>query len=153
MFHLSHFTELWVNFWMKCKQRCIKTEVFIKDLFSKCDQICRKLQIWSQLLKKSLMENFSFCAVEIKYFGDFTFKMCQIKFHIQKEKMLGGIYRIKIYKSKLLFFVFSRTKHYWLFSHFSILLVRLIHNQLITWLSVFVMPPTCIHWIFIVQLP
>ena len=29
---------------------------FIKDFFSKCDQICRKL-------KKSLMENFIFCVV------------------------------------------------------------------------------------------
>ena len=32
----------------------------IKDFFSKCDQIRR---IWSHLLKKSLMENFNFCAV------------------------------------------------------------------------------------------
>ena len=31
-----------------------------KDFFSKCDQIRRKLQIWSNLLKKSLMENFLF---------------------------------------------------------------------------------------------
>ena len=30
----------------------------IKDFFSKCDQIRRKLQILSHLLKKSLMENF-----------------------------------------------------------------------------------------------
>ena len=29
----------------------------IKDLFSKCDQIRRKLQIWSHLLKKFLIEN------------------------------------------------------------------------------------------------
>ena len=35
----------------------------IKDFFSKCDQIRRKLQIWSYLLKKPLMENFFFCAV------------------------------------------------------------------------------------------
>ena len=35
----------------------------IKDFFSKCDQIRRKLQISSHLLKKSLMENFIFCAV------------------------------------------------------------------------------------------
>ena len=35
----------------------------IKDFFSKCDQIRRKLQIWLHLLKKSLMENFIFCAV------------------------------------------------------------------------------------------
>ena len=35
----------------------------IKDFFSKCDQIRRKLRIWSHLLKKTLMENFIFCAV------------------------------------------------------------------------------------------
>ena len=34
----------------------------IRDFFSKCEQICRKLRIWSHLLKKSLMENFIFCA-------------------------------------------------------------------------------------------
>ena len=32
----------------------------IKDFFSKCDQIRRKLRICSHLLKKSLMENFIF---------------------------------------------------------------------------------------------
>ena len=32
----------------------------IKDFFSKCDKIRRKMQIWSHLLKKSLMENFIF---------------------------------------------------------------------------------------------
>ena len=35
----------------------------IKDFFSKCDQIRRKLRIWSHLLKKSLMENFIFCPL------------------------------------------------------------------------------------------
>ena len=35
----------------------------IKDFLSKCDQIRRKLQIWSHLLKKSLMGIFIFCAV------------------------------------------------------------------------------------------
>ena len=35
----------------------------IKDFFSKCDQIRQKLRIWSDLLKKSLMGNFIFCAV------------------------------------------------------------------------------------------
>ena len=36
----------------------------IKDFFNKCDQIRRKLRIWSHLLKKSLMKNFIFCAVQ-----------------------------------------------------------------------------------------
>ena len=34
-----------------------------KYFFSKCEQICSFLGIWSHLLKKSLMENFIFCAV------------------------------------------------------------------------------------------
>ena len=37
----------------------------IKDFFSKRDQIRRKLRIWSHLLKKSLLENFIFCAVSV----------------------------------------------------------------------------------------
>ena len=41
-----------------------KVKFFIKDFFSKWDQIRRKLPIWSHLLKKSLMENFIFCAVK-----------------------------------------------------------------------------------------
>ena len=35
----------------------------ITDFFSKCDQICSFLRIWSHLLKKSIMENLIFCAV------------------------------------------------------------------------------------------
>ena len=35
----------------------------MKDFFSKCEQIRRKLQIWSHLLKKSLMENVIFYVV------------------------------------------------------------------------------------------
>ena len=35
-----------------------KTKFSIKDFCSKCD-----LQIWTYLLKKSLMENFIFCEV------------------------------------------------------------------------------------------
>ena len=40
-----------------------KMKFSTKDFFSKCDQIRRKLQIWSRLLKKSLMEHFIFCAL------------------------------------------------------------------------------------------
>ena len=39
----------------------------IKDFFSKCDQIGSFLRIWSDLLKKSLMENFIFCEVNAWY--------------------------------------------------------------------------------------
>ena len=44
-----------------------KMKFSIKDIFSKCDQIRRKLRIWSHLLKKSLMEIFIFCAVIVKF--------------------------------------------------------------------------------------
>ena len=40
-----------------------KMKFSIKDFFTKYEQIDRKLQIWPHLLKKSLMENFIFCAV------------------------------------------------------------------------------------------
>ena len=41
-----------------------KIKFCIKDFFSKCDQIRRKLRIWSHLLDKFLMGNFIFCAVK-----------------------------------------------------------------------------------------
>ena len=37
----------------------------IKNSFTKCNQICGKLQIWSHLLKKFLEKNFIFFAVTI----------------------------------------------------------------------------------------
>ena len=42
-----------------------KMKFSINDFFSKCDQIRSFLRIWSHLLKKSLMENFIFCAVRV----------------------------------------------------------------------------------------
>ena len=40
----------------------------IKDFFSKCDQIPRKLRIWSHYYRNPLMENFIFCAVRLNKF-------------------------------------------------------------------------------------
>ena len=41
-----------------------KKKFSIKDFFSKCDQIHRKLRIWPYLLKKFLIENLIFlCSV------------------------------------------------------------------------------------------
>ena len=42
-----------------------KMKFSTKDFFSKSDQIRTFLRIWSHLQKKSLMENFIFCAVYI----------------------------------------------------------------------------------------
>ena len=47
----------------KLRRHFTKNEVFHFHFFSKCEQIHSFLQIWSHLLKKSLMENFIFCAV------------------------------------------------------------------------------------------
>ena len=47
-------------------KKCFTTQKIkfsIKDFFSKYDQTRRKLRIWSHLLKESLMENLTFCAV------------------------------------------------------------------------------------------
>ena len=41
---------------------CTKMKFSIKDFFSKCDQIRSFLPLWSNLLKKFLMENFILCA-------------------------------------------------------------------------------------------
>ena len=45
------------------REHCTKMKFSIMDFFSKCDQIRSFLRIWSHLLKKSIMENFVFCAV------------------------------------------------------------------------------------------
>ena len=42
-----------------------KMKFSIKNFFSICGQILRKLRLWSHLLKKSLVEKFIFCAVNI----------------------------------------------------------------------------------------
>ena len=44
-----------------------KMKFYIKDFFSKYEQIRRKLLIWSHLLKKPLMENFVFCATSLYF--------------------------------------------------------------------------------------
>ena len=42
-----------------------KMKFSIKDFFSKCNQICRKLRIWSHLLKKSLMKTSFFVQCKL----------------------------------------------------------------------------------------
>ena len=45
-----------------------KMKFSINDFFSKCDHIRSKPRIWSHLLRKSLLENFVFCAVRLYTF-------------------------------------------------------------------------------------
>ena len=65
---------------------CTENEVFhFKDFFSKCDQIRSFLRIWTNLLKKSLMKNFIFCAV-----GEQLPSSLAIKSGNQKRKKADG---------------------------------------------------------------
>ena len=52
-----------------------------RDFFSKCDQICRKLRIWSHLLKKSLMKSFFFCALKVSTNTDKLVESTSKNFH------------------------------------------------------------------------
>ena len=62
---LQHFVEITKNwkFILFSWSYCTKMRFSIKDFLWKWDQICRFLRILSHFLKKSLMENFIFCAV------------------------------------------------------------------------------------------
>ena len=60
---------------------CIKKMKFcIKNFFSKCDQIWRKLRIWSHLLKKSLMENFIFRTFKILFWFEIHKNFINLQF-------------------------------------------------------------------------
>ena len=82
----------------------------IKDFFSKCDQIRRKLRIWWHLLMKFLIENFIFCpgksGSDSKQITDFTIQgdmgistkqrdhdYCQILPRVRKQ---GSGFSVKI---------------------------------------------------------
>ena len=53
-----------------------------KDFLSECNQIRREMRIWSHLLKKSIVENFIFCAV----WDQLVLKLTSNSTIIQKEK-------------------------------------------------------------------
>ena len=55
-----------------------KVKFSIKDFLGKCDQISRKLWIWSHLLKKHLMENLILlCSVD-----DWNLVLSSSDFHV-----------------------------------------------------------------------
>ena len=64
--HHLCFIGSYIRLWGNCtKNKTVQRMNFsIKEFFSKCDQICRKLKISSHLLKNSLMENFIFLQRE-----------------------------------------------------------------------------------------
>ena len=77
-----------------------KMKFSIKDFFSKCDQIRSFLQIWSRLLKKSIMENFIFCEMKVILVSHFIYPMAiplwhnsqwkgSVIYDVQKSKTFG----------------------------------------------------------------
>ena len=68
-FYFSAFTHIFIN--LRTAQ---KMKLSFKGFFIKCDQIRRNLRIWSHPLKKSLMENFNFCAVSYTHMIAFAEK-------------------------------------------------------------------------------
>ena len=61
-----------------------KVKFSIKDFFGKCDQIRSFLQIWSHVLKKSLIENIIFSAVSV------THATIKIQREEKRKSMISG---------------------------------------------------------------
>ena len=81
----------------------------IKGLFSKCDQIRRKLRIWSHSLKKSLMENFIFCAAG-RVVGELCSKYDITTSHDELPRSVGQKYLTSNYKEDVSFYQ-NKVKH------------------------------------------
>ena len=116
--------NIWSRHDMKYKfsPNTAQNKFSIKDFFSKWDQIYRKLQIWSHLLKKSITErfNFFFCAVKdaiqgIMLISDivnfFTWPICALQI-----------------RNWLLMVVVSVWCHLYLLKHEQIILLFLINK-------------------------
>ena len=66
----------------------------IKRFLSKCEQIGRKMQIWSHLLKKSVIKNFIFRAVQCTFRSSLEIAMsssCSVTFEGSKENVFIAI--------------------------------------------------------------
>ena len=63
---LWNFTNSCCESFTTHNSHCTKMKFSMKDFFSKCKQISKKLRICLNLLKKFFMENFVFCTVYVK---------------------------------------------------------------------------------------
>ena len=68
-----------------------KMKFSIKDFFSKYAQIRSKLWIWSHLLKKSLIQNFIFCAVIAIFMRKLLYIISSIYLYYLKLLILHGV--------------------------------------------------------------
>ena len=67
-----------------------KIEFSMKNLFRKCDQIRRKLRIWSHLLNKYLMENSIFCVAVLQNSSSKNFTRVPEK-HLPRSHVLVNL--------------------------------------------------------------
>ena len=81
-FHICISVSLSV-FLVRIFPRCTKKKFSIKDFFSKCYQISKKVWIWSHLLKKSLMEKI-FCEVPYNY--ELNTEICKVNLRSRPVK-------------------------------------------------------------------
>ena len=77
-----------------------KNTFSIKDFFSKYDKIRWELRIWSHILKKSLMKNFTFCAVHqtvsASFFIHFSRTKIKLNHWIPLHRILNTSYHFKV---------------------------------------------------------
>ena len=64
----------------------------LKDFLSKCDQIRSILRIWSDLLKKSLTENFIFCAEYLANLSRCWASSLSLIYHLKYLKAFKNAY-------------------------------------------------------------
>ena len=81
--------------WVSALLTAQKLKFSIKNFFCKCEQIRRKLRIWLDLLKKSLMENSIFCAMFSLYkpypLQYFYFQYCDIWYCLYFHMISKGL--------------------------------------------------------------
>ena len=92
-----------------------KMKLFLRDFFSKCDQICSFRRIWSHLRKKSLMENFIFCVVLVTALLLVLYLVKQKKDITSNGRLLCNFFRLFKFSLLLAFQNIVLRKRYFLF--------------------------------------
>ena len=83
-------------------------KISINDFLKKCDQICRKLRIWSHSLKNSVMKSFFFVQGLLGLLSSPRSKNKNIKLYSKKCNFLAPILKKLLYFFKKKFFLHFR---------------------------------------------
>ena len=146
-----NFLKIWLfcirkTFYWVQHRHCTKMKFSIKVFFSKCDQICSFLRIWSRLLRKSLMENFIFYAVR----ADNLFRIKLESLNLDHNRMVfvnflllgdGGMVGMKKVEQVCIFrqgTFLRETKHWSVDLQFHIFATKLRQQTHRDWIDVFI---------------